>query len=121
MSNTQTGDESARAFAGLTQLKVLQAHGTRITDAGMMELAKLKQLEELRIGYDISDLGVNALAGPSELKVLSLFNSTRVTDGSIKTLSSLTSLRELDLNRTKISVKGKSEIRKSLPGCKVKS
>jgi hypothetical protein len=55
------------------------------------------------------------------LKVLSLFNSTRVTDGSIKTLTSLTSLRELDLNRTKITAKGKAEIRKSLPGCKVKS
>jgi hypothetical protein len=49
------------------------------------------------------------------------FLLARVTDGSIKTLSILTSLRELDLNRTKISAKGKSEIRKSLPGCKVKS
>jgi Leucine-rich repeat (LRR) protein len=121
LSNTQTGDESARAFAGLSQLRVLQVFGTRITDTGLMELARLKQLEELRVGYDISDQGVNTLGGLTELKVLGLFNNTRVTDGSIKSLTTLTSLRELDLNRTKISLKGKSEIRKSIPGIKVKS
>jgi hypothetical protein len=120
LSNTQTGDLSARAIAGLDQLKVLHVYGTDISDAGMMELARLTGLEELKIGYRVTDVGVSALAGPRQLQVLSLWNCTRVGDGCVPTLSALTNLRELDLNKTKITVKGKQEIRKSLPGCKVK-
>ena len=120
LSNTNTADESARAIAGLNELKVLHAYGTKITDAGIMELAKLKQLEELRIGYAITDNGVNALAGNMRLKTLSLQNNSGITDASVKALSGLTSLRDLELVRTKISPKGRVELRKALQGCKIR-
>jgi hypothetical protein len=85
----------------------------------MAELAKLKQLEELRIGYGIGDAGVKALSGNTELKVLSVWNCTNVSDASVKALTSLTGLRELDVGITRISGNGLREIRKALPQCKV--
>ena len=120
LSNTNAADATAKALAGLSQLKALQIFGTRVTDQGLRDLAGLKQLEELRIGYQVTDAGVNALAGHPQLRVLSLWNNSGVGDGCVKTLAGLNSLRELDLNRTRIGGKGKTEIRKSLPGCKVK-
>jgi Leucine-rich repeat (LRR) protein len=120
LSNTQTADESAGAFAGLPQLKVLHVFGTRITDNGLTELARLKKLEELKIGYSISDVGVSALAGNTSLQVLSVWNSSRVTDKSVPSLSTLKSLRELDIGSTGISIKGRGELAKALPRCKIK-
>ena len=121
LSNTQTADDTARELAGLTQLKVLHVYGTRITDVGMGELAKLRQLEELKIGYSITDAGVNALTGNDQLQVLSVWNSSGVGDGCVKALTSLTGLKQLDIGRTKISLKSRSEIRKALPGCKIQA
>lgn len=120
LSNTQTGDESASAFTNLNQLKILYVYGTKITDKGLTDLSRLKQLEELKIGSQVSDVGVNALAGNTNLQVLSVWNNSGVTDASVKSLSTLKGLRELDIGLTRISIKGRAELTKALPGCKIK-
>jgi hypothetical protein len=52
--------------------------------------------------------------------VLSVWNSSRVTDKSVPSLSTLKSLRELDIGSTGISIKGRGELAKALPRCKIK-
>ena len=69
--------------------------------------------------YRIGDKGVSALTGHTQLKILSVWNSSGVTDASVKPLTTLTGLRELDLGNTKVSAMGVDEIRKALPGCQV--
>lgn len=119
LDNSDFGDESAKAFTALSQLKILHVYGTKVTDEGLAELAKLKQLEELKIGYRITDIGVNALAGNNNLQVLSVWNSSGVTDASVPILMTLKGLRELDIGNTRITPKGQNQLRKAF-GPKVK-
>ena len=79
----------------------------------MSDIAKLKKLQELRIGSGLTDVGVSALAGHNQLQFLGLFNNTRVTNASIQTVTTLTALRELEL--TGANLKLKSQFLKALP------
>ena len=114
IDNSDFGDESAKAISALPELKILDAYGSRVTDAGMVELAKLPQLEELRIGYSFGDKGVDAFAGNTKLRVLSIWNATNVTDASIQTLVSLKDLRELEIGAgNRFTPKGRSQLMKA--------
>jgi Leucine-rich repeat (LRR) protein len=119
LNNTNFGVDSARAFVGLDQLKTLRVYGTHVTDAGMVELAKLKQLEELAVGYRVGDKGLTALSANTRLTSLSLWNCGSVSDGSVKALTTMTGLRQLEVGLTRITASGLDEIRKALPECKV--
>jgi hypothetical protein len=66
-----------------------------VTDAGLKEVARLKNLQEL-----------------------SLY-ATRVTDMGLKELAGLTNLRALDLSKAKVTGAGLKELRKALPGCTI--
>lgn len=115
IDNSEFGDESAKAFAALQQLKVLDAYGTRVTDVGMTELAKLPQLEELRLqGARIGDPGVNALKDNKSLKVLNIFN-TSVSDAAVPALLTLTGLRELEIGGplNRIGPQGRTQLAKA--------
>jgi hypothetical protein len=114
IDNSDFGDESAKAFVALDQLKVLHAYGTRVTDKGAAELAKFKQLEELKIGYRVGDEGVKALAADKTLKVLSIWNCTDVTDASIPALLTMTGLNELEIGAgNRFTPQGKSQLKKA--------
>lgn len=79
------------------KLTALDMAQSRITDAEVPNLAKLKALRTL----DLSQ--------------------TAVTDAAIDTLAKMTSLRKLVLSQTGISEAGMDRLRKALPGCAIRA
>ena len=81
--------------ADLEKVVSLNLNFTKITDEGLKELPKLKQLTYLR-----------------------LF-STQITDSSLKELAKLKQLTSLNLNNTKVTKAGVAELQKALSKCKI--
>src|SRR5688572_8041561 len=84
-TRVQVTDAGLKELAHLKQLTSLDVWGTKVTDAGLKELAHLKQLTWLRLGeaYAVTDAGLKELADLKQLTSLSL-SHTQVTDGGLK-------------------------------------
>jgi hypothetical protein len=80
--------------ADLEKVTSLRLNNTSITDAGLKELPKLKNLT-----YTLN------------------LSFTQITDASIKDLAKLQQLRNLFLNNTSITEAGVAELKKALPNC----
>ena len=67
-----------------------------MTDAGLKELAGLKNLQSLNLAYTkVTDAGLKELAGAEELAIRCTFTHTKVTDAGLKELAGLKSLQTL--------------------------
>ncbi|HOM17260.1 MAG TPA: leucine-rich repeat domain-containing protein, partial [Thermoguttaceae bacterium] len=66
----------------------------------------------------ITDAGLVYLAGMKNLQVLVL-GKTRITDAGLVHLAGMKNLQELDLWRTQITDAGLEKLRKALPGCEI--
>jgi hypothetical protein len=66
-----------------------------VTDTGVKELAALKNLNSLDLGF------------------------TKVTDAGVKELAALKNLTSLNLYSTQVSGAGMKELQKALPKCKI--
>ena len=77
---------------------------TQVTDAGLKELAELKNLQALDLSQNnlVTDAGLKELAGLKSLQKLTL-HDTKVTDAGLKELAGLKNLQTLDLSRTKVT------------------
>ena len=79
------------------------AGGSRVTDAGLAKLARLKRLRHLDLsGAAITPGGLKALASLPELQRLSLWNVASVDDSAAPYLETLGALTSLDLSNTSI-------------------
>jgi hypothetical protein len=68
----------------------------------------------------ITDAGVYNLANCKSLKLPTL-NNTKITDQSVKTLVNIKSLKELNVSQTLISEEGIKRLKKALPDCIITS
>src|SRR5262249_8869610 len=86
-----------RSDAALKSLRTLSLNFSRVTDAGLKELAPLQSLQGLDLGLTrVTDPGLKELAALKSLQSLGL-KDTRVTDAGLKELAALKSLRTLEL------------------------
>jgi hypothetical protein len=94
-------------LAGLTQLRTLTLGGAPLKQTGMAALAAFVRLKCLNLGAcpQVTDAGLVFLSGLRELETLNL-GATAVTNAGLKYLGSLTSLRMLALYRTRITDAG---------------
>jgi hypothetical protein len=84
-------------YATLTALEELHLYRTKVTDAGLKELAELKGLKELHL------------------------QETKVTDAGLKELAGLKGLQELHLRGCReVTDAGVAELQKALPDCKIR-
>jgi hypothetical protein len=124
-------------------LQMLELTGTKITDAGMVHLAKLARLQDK--GKDktkpivegaippkglpplpgfslastkIGDAGLAHLKSMRGMQRLDLSN-TQVTDVGLKSLHGVTSLQAIDVRGTKATSEGIAALRKALPRVRV--
>ena len=80
--------------ADLAKVTYLDLTDTKITAAGLKEVAKLQKLEELYL------------------------NDTNITDVGLKEVAKLQQLAIIDLDFTKVTKTGVAELRKALPNCR---
>jgi hypothetical protein len=85
--------------------------GTKVTDAGLVSLKRLTQLQTLDVfDGDVTDDGLKHLTGLSHLQTLNL-SRTQVTDAGLKDLKALTQLQTLDLSDTQVTNAGLEDIK----------
>ncbi len=100
---SRVGDDDLRHIAGLTRLESLWLTLDRLTDAGLVHLAGLSNLTELRFGrtQELTGTGFRHLAGLARLRELEL-SQRPVVDASLEHLAALVELEVLDLSGTKV-------------------
>jgi Leucine-rich repeat (LRR) protein len=114
-------DEDLACLSGLTSLKSLNMgvkdpSQSQITNEGLAHLAKLTNLENLRIpGKNINDDGLKHLAKLSSLESLT-FNDCPITDRGLRHLEPLTSLKSLVFDNANVTEKGMAMIEAKIPG-----
>jgi Leucine-rich repeat (LRR) protein len=82
-------------LADLTRLKTLDLSGLPLVDADLAPLAKLTALERLNLGFTkITGAGLTHLAGLKQLKALDL-GGVRLKDGDLAALGKLTNLERV--------------------------
>jgi internalin A len=102
-------DAGLKELAGLKSLRWLALINTQVTGTGLKELAGLKGLQGLDLrGTRVTDAGLKELAGLKRLQTLDLGGLT--IDAGLKELAALTSLQRLDLACAEVTDKGLKEL-----------
>ncbi|MHC4398858.1 MAG: leucine-rich repeat domain-containing protein [Planctomycetota bacterium] len=105
---SNAGDEDLVHLRCLPGMKTLSLTGTRVTDAGLAEVARLHDLGNLHVrGTAITDVGVAQLLALEQLSILSL-DYTVVTDEGLQALARLPRLQELSVVDTNVTKEGAS-------------
>ena len=81
----------------LAKVVFLNLVRTKITDAGLKEVAKLQQLSTLNLRH------------------------TKTTDAGLKDVAKMKQLKELYMENTQVTKAGVAELQKALPKCKIRS
>jgi hypothetical protein len=106
-------DERLTELAGLKNLAALDIRGSNLTEATAKGVAGLKNLRALALydsGASFTNAGLKELAAVKELSVLYLWN-TGVTDEGMKELAAFKNLRMLGMNGTKVTDSGLGELK----------
>jgi len=100
-------DSQMIELARMPKLEQLDLSHTRITDEGMLYLKTAPGIVDLNLFYteQITDQGMNAIKTWKSLKRLNL-RGTRISDGTLETISHLTQLEALDIANTQITDNG---------------
>lgn len=99
-----------KVFENCQQMVEFDASGATIGDAGVKCLSNLKKLQRLKLeGTDVQNL--TGLVGLDSLEELILKN-TDASDAAMKVVSQIKSLRHLNIEETKVTVKGLRELTK---------
>jgi hypothetical protein len=103
----------------LAKVTSLDLNDTKITDAGLKEIAKLQQLTSLHLNHtQITDAGIKDIAKLQQLTHLYL-HETKITDACLGDIAKWQQLLVLSLRNTKITKAGAAELRKALPKCRI--
>src|SRR5262249_55946045 len=113
----EVSDEGLAHIESMTSLHYL-ALGPGVSDTGLIHLAKLKELRELRLdnARDVTDRGLESLKKLTKLQSLSL-QYTDVAGPGLIHLAGLKQLRELNLEGTPVGREAVDALQKALPKC----
>ncbi|MEZ0543060.1 c-type cytochrome domain-containing protein [Fibrella arboris] len=119
--NVRTFSDAQAALLGklADQIVWLKLGDTQITDAAIVSIARLKNLQKLHLERTrITDAGLKSLTGLPNLEYLNLYG-TAITDAGLATLSSLKSLRNVYVWQTNVTGKGITALKTALPNLEV--
>jgi hypothetical protein len=113
-------DERLRRLLPVSeQITWLDLSGTRVTDAGLVTLARMPNLTRLSLGNTtVGDAGLQHLAGLAHLEYLNLYG-TRVSDAGLGALRALVGLRVVYLWETQVTLEGRASLQGNLPHLRV--
>jgi hypothetical protein len=108
---TEFGDNEVPLLLDAPTLQQLDLKGTRLTDQGVISLARLPHLRGIYLNHTaVGDAGIGALSHCPKLSLLGL-RETRVTDRALQGLQRTTTLEILDLSDTAVSGDGLQVLR----------
>lgn len=114
------GDEDLAARSLGDAASYFTLGGSRVTDAGLAQLASLKRITWLDLhGTGVTDAGMEHVAKLTTLRRLDL-SGTKVGDAGAALLAPLAELDSLDLTDTNVSDQGVARIRAALPNLEIK-
>ena len=110
----------ARLPAELTRLELINLATTSVTDAGLAELARLKELKSLSLSSQhVTDAGLKEVARVTSLTSLYV-GGNALTDAGLADLSALARLKTLTIiNSPQLTAAGIARLQKALPECKI--
>lgn len=101
------------------QLVWLKLGDTEISDATLVQVAKLKNLQKLHLERtSVTDAGLKNLTSLAHLEYLNLYG-TAITDAGLSTLASMKSLKTVYLWQTKTTEQGIANLKKANPSLEV--
>jgi hypothetical protein len=109
---TRVTEAGLKELAPLQELQELSLYGS-VTDADLKEVASLKGLQKLHIdGLCVTNAGLKELTPLRELQELSIEDSRNVTDAGLKELARLKALRSLSVcgERVRVTDAGLKEL-----------
>jgi hypothetical protein len=119
LNDTKITDAGLKEIAKLQRLELLYLNFTKITDAGLKDIAKLQKLTHLSLSYTkITGAGLKDIAKLQKLTGLWL-NGNDITDAGLMDTAKLQKLIHLNLDGTKITDEIAAELGKALPNCKI--
>jgi Leucine-rich repeat (LRR) protein len=124
---SDVGLQSLRQLTGLTYLDLGGAQRTdsglwsvSITDSGMEAIDSLRKLHHLRLnGTSVTGRSLEKLKDLTLLKRFDLQDCKHIGDDAVPTLSSLPSLRVIDLTGTHVTADGIASLRRAHPQCRI--
>ena len=97
------------------QIVWLKLGDTEISDAALVQIAKLKNLQKLHLEQtNVTDAGLKNLKGLANLEYLNLYG-TAITDAGLIELTGLKSLKTVYLWQTKVTEAGLVNLKKAMP------
>ena len=97
------------------QIVLLKLGGTKITDASLKEIAKLKYLTKLYLERTaISDAGLASLKSMQYLEYLNLID-TKVTDNGLKSIAAMKTMRSVYVWKSNVTDSVVNQLNKSNP------
>lgn len=97
------------------QIVWLKLGDTEISDAALVQIAKLKNLQKLHLEQtNVTDAGLKNLKGLANLEYLNLYG-TAITDAGLIELTGLKSLKTVYLWQTKVTEAGLANLKKAMP------
>ena len=93
-------------------------YDTKITDAGLVHLKGMTNLQVLGLPEQFTDAGMVHLKGLTKLEALVL-GGTKITDAGLVHIKGLTQLQDLGLQQTKVTDAGVADLQKALPNCEI--
>ena len=104
LSNAWVTDADLGKLARLTQLESIKLAYTKVTDLGLEHLAPLQNVKVLDLYYaeSVSDLGIAHLKQWKNLEYLNV-RGTKVTSSLFEHLSKMTKLKFLDVGYTRVN------------------
>lgn len=114
------GDAGLLPLAGVSdKITSLDLARTKVTDAGLAQVAGMKNLKELHLeNTGITDAGLDHLKGLAALEYLNLYN-TKITDAGAQKLTGLTKLKAVYLWQTGVTAAGIAQIKGKLPNTQI--
>lgn len=97
------------------QIVWLKLSDTKVSDATLAEVAKLKNLQKLHLEQtSVTDAGLKNLKGLEHLEYLNLYG-TAITDAGLAELAGMKSLKTVYLWQTKVTETGLMNLKKAIP------
>lgn len=115
VNNPDFSDEQMEALLKLReQIVWLDLSDTKITDKGMQQIGKLKNLTRLSLDNTaISDQGLSYLKNAENLLYLNLYH-TNISDKGLKSLKGIRNLRALYLWQTQVTPQGVALVKQAI-------